>query len=922
MPLEAPRLDDRTFDELLRDAKHRLRERCPEWTDASDSDPGIVLLELFAYLTDTMLYRLNRVPDKVYVELLKLMGVRLAPPAAAATELTFSRLPGHSGRIDVPRGTRVAAARPGSGGPPVVFATDRDAHLAPGAERVVVGAHHAELVPAEEIGRGTGRAGLTLALRRAPVVAPTGLDDDLVVAVELDEAEEGGDGVVAHDGSRFRVWREVETFAGHEGERVYRADRQAGLVHFAPALGPSPAAGAIAAVPGEGRRVLAWYRRGGGAVGTVGAGTLTLLQDAVPGVTVTNERPAQGGRDEEELASALARGPQVIHSLQRAVTARDFELVALSSDRAVARALAVTSAAHWRHAAPGEAEVVIVPAADAEGGRLDAATLRTLERETVVERVLAELDRRRPLGSRCRVSWAQYKTVRVGARVVAERHADLTALRRRVLARLHGTISPLPTGDGGRGWEFGKTLRASHVYEVALREPGVVWVDRVRLRVDEVPGGEVRSLSASATQAGVWFAATRGGLFRTLNDGAGWEAVAKGQLRPGEEPMRVCAHPSRPGLLAVVTRLRVAGATPPETPDGPGAAAPAPSEAATSEATTAELAADGPTGPEPTPEATVRSRVLFSRTAGEDWEPHFHDLGFEVEDAAWVASDAAETLLLATDAGLFRLSAAPGASPELVPVGPEAQDMPLYAVASADAGDGDAYVAVAAQRAGGVYLAARFPRDTSFRRLAGGERGALGSADVRVLGIQHDAGARFLWAGTAALGSGDPGSGALRWRLRGDQDAPEGWQAFSEGWRGGSCLGLAFGGAVVLAATYRRGVARLDTRSPEPAWEDDINSGLTRTGDDGFPVVPVTALAAGGDTPVGFVVMAGAGDGVHRSVDGGRRFASVSGDEFRDRVTLPPTWLFCSGEHELEVVRVDEATEDAPEAAAETGGPP
>lgn len=205
MPLEAPRLDDRTFDELLRDAKHRLRERCPEWTDASDSDPGIVLLELFAYLTDTMLYRLNRVPDKVYVELLKLMGVRLAPPAAAATELTFSRLPGHSGRIDVPRGTRVAAARPGSGGPPVVFATDRDAHLAPGAERVVVGAHHAELVPAEEIGRGTGRAGLTLALRRAPVVAPTGLDDDLVVAVELDEAEEGGDGVVAHDGSRFRV---------------------------------------------------------------------------------------------------------------------------------------------------------------------------------------------------------------------------------------------------------------------------------------------------------------------------------------------------------------------------------------------------------------------------------------------------------------------------------------------------------------------------------------------------------------------------------------------------------------------------------------------------------------------------------------------------------------------------------------------
>src|SRR5690606_21221389 len=235
---------------------------------------------------------------------------------------------------------------------------------------------------------------------------PTGLDDDLVVAVEVDEAADGGEGVIELGGARFQVWGEVETFAGHAGERVYRADRQAGLVHFAPALGPD-AAGAIAAVPGEGRRVLAWYRRGGGASGNVGAGTLTLLQDALPGVTVTNERPAQGGRDAEDLAHALVRGPQEIHSLQRAVTARDFELVALTSDRAVARALAVTSAAHWRHAQPGEAEVVVVPAADVEAGRLDAATLRSLERDAVVERVLAELDRRRPLGSRCRVSWAQ-----------------------------------------------------------------------------------------------------------------------------------------------------------------------------------------------------------------------------------------------------------------------------------------------------------------------------------------------------------------------------------------------------------------------------------------------------------------------------------------------------------------------------------
>src|SRR5690606_10540988 len=100
----------------------------------------------------------------------------------------------------------------------------------------------------------------------------------------------------------------------------------------------------LAKVPATGRRILAWYRRGGGSSGNVAAGSLTVLKDPVPGVGVVNLSPAQGGREAESLENALARGPQEIHSLQRAVTARDYEFVALNSDRAVARALAVTSA--------------------------------------------------------------------------------------------------------------------------------------------------------------------------------------------------------------------------------------------------------------------------------------------------------------------------------------------------------------------------------------------------------------------------------------------------------------------------------------------------------------------------------------------------------------------------------------------------
>ncbi len=107
MPLQAPNLDDRTFDDLVRDARVRIANTSPEWTDFSPGDPGITLVELFAYLAEAMIYRLNRVPEKLYVEFLRLIGVRLAPPSAAVVTLRFTRGPkAPAGEIEIPRGAR------------------------------------------------------------------------------------------------------------------------------------------------------------------------------------------------------------------------------------------------------------------------------------------------------------------------------------------------------------------------------------------------------------------------------------------------------------------------------------------------------------------------------------------------------------------------------------------------------------------------------------------------------------------------------------------------------------------------------------------------------------------------------------------------------------------------------------------------
>src|SRR3712207_2330626 len=75
VPLPAPYLDDRHFQDLVDDAKRLVQQRCPEWTDHNVSDPGVTLIEAFAQMVDQVIYRLNRVPDLHYVKFLELIGV-------------------------------------------------------------------------------------------------------------------------------------------------------------------------------------------------------------------------------------------------------------------------------------------------------------------------------------------------------------------------------------------------------------------------------------------------------------------------------------------------------------------------------------------------------------------------------------------------------------------------------------------------------------------------------------------------------------------------------------------------------------------------------------------------------------------------------------------------------------------------------
>ena len=63
MPIPLLNLDDRKFADLFEEMRTLIPRYAPEWTNHNTADPGIMLLELFAWLTEATIYRVNRVPE-------------------------------------------------------------------------------------------------------------------------------------------------------------------------------------------------------------------------------------------------------------------------------------------------------------------------------------------------------------------------------------------------------------------------------------------------------------------------------------------------------------------------------------------------------------------------------------------------------------------------------------------------------------------------------------------------------------------------------------------------------------------------------------------------------------------------------------------------------------------------------------------
>jgi hypothetical protein len=851
MPILLPRLDDRRFDDLVRDGIAHAQEACPTWTDFTAGDPGVTLVEVFAFITDALLYRLNRVPPKLQLALLNLVGVDLQPPSAASVDLVFRRADGADPKqqaLTVAAGSTVATSD-GS----AEFVVPAAVTIAADATEATARALHCQVVEGEKLGESKGIPGQSFVVQRPPVIAPSKDGLDFMLGVQADERG-AGRSVWDVDGISYEKWTETANFSDSEpGAKVFMLDRATGRVQFS----PSASQGGGGAVPAAGKIIRAWYPRGGGRSGNVAAGTLTQLKPNVPGIEVSNPERAAGGSDAETLDGLIRRAPSTLYSLRIAVTERDYEQVVLSREvGGIARSSAAADAELWKHARRGVVVVRIMPEIDVkalDNGKVTEAIVEEHRVAALKQRAEAALEDRRPLGILTRAEWINVQAVSVTVQVTPAPGADLVEVERGIQRRLNTLLSPLYDRPLGR-----KLLQAE-VYEQIMAEPGVRSAQDLKFTIDGMPKADVNDLLRDPHQDSCWFAVTSAALHRSLDDGESWSVEFQSD---GLKPKFVRRHPSIPGLM-VLAAAKAKG-----------------------------------------------TAIFLSRDLAESWGEPIAQFSSDVFDAAWVDRAGNPTLLLATAEGLRQFTPGSDTGPSPVVVAKEVDAKGFYAVVSKVSPSGVIAVAVAARGGGGggggIYLSPHGGTSNTFHLVPGG---GLKDKDVRHLAVQSTGGRNFLWA-TVAAEAEEQGEGALRIELRdtGDDD-PGGFVPLNVGWQGGTCEALAFADSIAFGASNRAGVLSLNVAEDKPTWRAvKLDAGLPLRGDTKLRLLEtVDALAASPRAADPPIVFSGGPRGVHRSLDGGVTFASISQDTFTNFAPLPPGWLYAAGTHQITIVRETDA---------------
>ncbi|MGD9570315.1 MAG: putative baseplate assembly protein [Thermoleophilia bacterium] len=204
--LPAVKLDDRDFQDLVNEARLRIAQSCPEWTEHNVSDPGVTLIELFAWMTEMVIYRLNRIPDKLHVALMELLGIALEPATAARADVRFRLSAPATAPVFIPAASTEVATPRTPGEDPVVFQTLEDVTV-PSARPTAYQIERGRQVKDVGVANGTAtpKGPDQLPFGMPPTVGDAlyiGFDEDLsrmLLRVDVDCSQARGAGVDPED---------------------------------------------------------------------------------------------------------------------------------------------------------------------------------------------------------------------------------------------------------------------------------------------------------------------------------------------------------------------------------------------------------------------------------------------------------------------------------------------------------------------------------------------------------------------------------------------------------------------------------------------------------------------------------------------------------------------------------------------------
>jgi hypothetical protein len=301
----------------------------------------------------------------------------------------------------------------------------------------------------EFLGTGTGEAGQSYSLVNSPV-----LDGTLIVQVE--------------EASGWVQWNVVDGFyASAPDARDCMVDLEAGVVSFGNGVQGMP--------PQIGQRIRALeYRYGGGAAGNVAPGSIVKLPSN-PTIKPNNDLSAHGGADSETIDNALERIPGELRRRDRAVTASDFEELALETPgAAVGRAdcLPLFYPPTLASGKAGVVSVVVWPQNDPQHPNAP------LPDRNLLQAVCAYLDQRRLVTTELYVIPPTYRKVAVAVGLQVKPGFGTEAVRRWVELVIRQYLAPLPPfGPDGTGWPLGRRVFGPELQAAALQVEGVDYLE-------------------------------------------------------------------------------------------------------------------------------------------------------------------------------------------------------------------------------------------------------------------------------------------------------------------------------------------------------------------------------------------------------------------------------------------------------------